>query len=56
VKGTNEGSNNPPVKSKGDWHGKPHEHKKAGELPNPLPAKPTARESGTHVTDSVRKA
>ncbi|MDB6103343.1 MAG: hypothetical protein JWO52_3342 [Gammaproteobacteria bacterium] len=47
-------SNNPPVKSKGDYHGKPHPHTKAGPLPNPLPTKPTARESGYAGTDRVK--
>jgi len=54
IKGTNQGSNNPPVTSKGDRHGMPRTPTKAGPLPNPLPTKPTARENGYSGRDRVK--
>jgi hypothetical protein len=47
-------SGNPPVKSKGDWHGKPHERPKAGPVPNPEFKNPPAREVPWTGTDSVK--
>lgn len=45
---------NPPIKSKGDWNGMPHERPKAGPVPNPPPHNPPVRNVPYSGKDRVK--
>lgn len=47
-------SGNPPIKSKGDWNGMPHERPKAGPVPNPAPRNPPVGTIPGTNTDRVK--
>lgn len=47
-------SGNPPIKSKGDYNGIPHERPKAGPVPNPAPTTPAVREVPYSGRDRVK--
>lgn len=54
IKGTNTGTNNPPVQSKGDRNGKGFIPPRAGPIPNPAPRNPPVREVPYHGKDRVK--